>query len=716
MEKRILRLLIIDGSPDDAELAATALRKGGYMLKSQLVQNLAGVQTALQNGRWDAVISEHTLPHFSAQAALEALKQAGLDIPFIVFTHRIKDDDLVKIMNAGVHDVLLKSQTARLVPVIKRELRAADDRHRCRQALAKITEMEGKQRAIIAGSREAICYSQDGMHVDANGAYLAMFGYESVSDLEGVPVMNLLDKQEHATFKDFARNASKTSSPQSREFLAVKKDGARFHAEFTLSPVTVNGESCTQIVVTDVSKRKSVESKLQYLNQHDPLTGLYNRHYFIHELNKAMETARQSGITSGVIYVDLHQLKQINSTLGHAAGDRVLLKVVRLFRETLSKDVLLSRFSGDEFAILLHNADEAETNKTAASLINGLKSAAFTEGGQTFECQCAVGTIVVDKNTESVQKALSHVYRECERGAQDSAPSQAAATQGRAKVTEIRKPESAGDTDAAWGARIKDALSEGNFALAYQPVISLHGDPEEFFEVLLRMVEDGGNLIPPGQFMPAATRADLTVEIDRWVVRNAIDALGLLHQEGRQATFFVNLCPSAFKDVELISMVMQRLRAAGVKPRHLVFEADETAIVANPPGASTFINAAKTIGCRFSVDDFGRDPNAMKTLRELPVEFLKIDSSLIKNLSRDPVSQASLQAAVEVAKSLDKKTIAKAVEAADNLAVLWNLGVDYVQGNYFQQAEAYISYEFASETTLSSEVGAPGWTSNNLGR
>ncbi len=716
-DKKILRLLIIDDSPDDAELASTALRKGGYMLKTQRVQDLSGMQAALDKGRWDTVISEYSLPHFSAQMAHDVLKKAGFDIPFIVFTRNINDADLIKIMRAGAHDVVMKNQTVRLAPVIEREVRVADERRSYRQALKALNEVENKHRAIIEGSREAICYSQDGMHINANKAYLTIFGYESVSEMEGIPVMNLIDKSDQARFKDYIRKSSKQASDKAQEFMAVKKDGARFHVEITLSPITIEGENCTQMLVADISKRKAVENKLHYLNQHDPLTGLYNRHYFIQEIGKSVEKVKREGGTDGVIYIDLNQVKSINNEAGHAAGDRFLLKVVRLVRDKLDGASMLSRFGGDEFAVLVHDTDAKQLKATADSLVKALKNTPFSDGGRSFEGNCTFGTTLINSNSESAHKILSEIYHVSEQGKATKKPEPPPPPPVQKleakKPTVQRKPSTA---STAWQARIQTALDKDGFELTYQPIINLHGDPAEYFEVLVRLVGDNGELVPAGKFMSAAEHAGQTDAIDRWVVRNSIEALSALHQEGRQASFFINLCSTAFKDAELLPLIKQGFGNAGLKPEYLIFEIDEPAVIADLEAAGKFVKAVKQMGCYFCIDNFGSNLNTLNHLRELPIEYLKIEGSLIRDLASDNVNQASLKAVLDVAKALDKKTIAKFVEAADNLATLWNFGVDYVQGNYFQQADSGLGYEFSGETTLSSDHATPQWASSNNGR
>jgi diguanylate cyclase (GGDEF)-like protein/PAS domain S-box-containing protein len=722
VEKKILRVLIVDDSPDDTELAVAALRQTGCMLKHQRVQDLASMQTALDKGTWDAVVSEFSLPHFGAQLALDLIKRANLDIPFMVLTRSIKDSELAKIMRNGAHDVVMKTQTARLAPALERELRVAEERRLYRVASHALTAMETKNRAIIDGSREAICYCQDGMHIDANKVYLELFGYENFSDLEGIPLLNLVDKNDHPLLKEYLRKPAAQNAEKPHEFLALKNDGSRFHAELAVSSIVLDGENCTQVMVTDVSKRKAVENRLQYLSQHDPLTGLFNRTYFTLELNKVLDQAKKDNSQNALLYLDLQQLKEINDALGHTVGDRLLLKVARVFREKLGESAILARFSGDEFAALLHGQSEPEIKEAVTSLLTTLKEMTLTEGGKTFKCDGTVGLAVIDKHTESTQAVLTKAYQAC----QQSKPKKAAQTPPPPPPPEPR-PEKIPATEPSkaaaeipaltpvaneWQERLRTALKTNGFQLAYQPIINLHGDPAEYFEVLLRLVGNKGELISAGEFMPAAEKLGLTSAIDRWVVRHAIESLAALHAEKRKASFFVNLCPSALKDPELLALLQKQLTAMKVKPKYLVLEADEPAIAAHPADAAMFMQALKKIGCRFSMDNFGNNLAMLNKLRDLPVDFLKISGTLIRNLSTDNISQASLKAAIELAKAMNKQTIAKLVEKAEDLGVLWNLGVDYVQGNYFQQADAHLSYEFASETTLSSETSpSPNWAS-----
>lgn len=709
MDKKILRLLIVDDSPDEADLIAASLRRHGFMLKQQRVQDIAGLQAALDKGIWDAVACEQNTPHLSAHMVQEALKRAAVNVPVLIVTRAITDEDLVKVMRAGACDVILKSRPARLAPAIEREIRAHQDREQLQSAQKRLQETEHKSRAMIDGSLEAICYLQDGMHTDANPSYLQLFGYADLEELTGVPVMNLIDKVDQPRFKELLRKpSSEKTAPQ--EFTALKNDGSRFPVELTLSAVVLNGEPGVQLLVTDVSKRKAVETKLQYLNQHDALTGLFNRHHLLQRIDQAIEQGRSGRTMAAVLYLNFGQLIEINDELGHGAGDRVLIKVARLFRDQLGEQAVLARLGGHEFGALFTGKSESDVAKLGEGVQKALQNASFSESGKTFKCHCETGAIGIDARTENSQKLLSAVYHRVHgdrpvaaaRPKPASAPAASAPGAASAPVNKVAEvqPVAAASAPPAdpWAARIQHALDHNRFTLSYQPIVNLHGDPSEVFEVLVRMTGDGGHLISAGEFMPSAEKSGMCAMIDRWVLRNAIEALGAMHREGRKARFFLNLAPTAFKDSDLLPSVIRWIRDAGVKPADLVFQIDAPHLKGNTQ-VVTFIKAADKLGCKIAIDDFGRDLGNIDYLRDLPVAYLKIHGALIRNLAGDAVSQSALRAVRDVASTLNIKTIAKSVEKAENLAALWNFGVDFVQGYYFDGGG---SFEIGEEATLAS--------------
>ena len=396
----------------------------------------------------------------------------------------------------------------------------------------------------------------------------------------------------------------------------------------------------------------------------------------------------------------------------------MLLRLARLFRENLGEGTTLSRFGGDEFAILLGATDEASARETANLLQKAIKSTTFAEQGKKYECNCTLSVTSITSHSESVQRVLTEAHNACEKAKhyKKTPPPQKIepiGTPAPSTSTPAGNTPSESQEFAGWRERIKKALDTDGFQLVYQPIINLHGDAGEFYEALVRMKSNTGDLISASEFMPAAEQSGQIQSIDRWVIENAIRSLTELHSQGRLIHVFINLSAKAFSDGSLIADINNMIVSTGLEPTYLIFETDESVIVNNPSAAGTFIRDIRKIGCRFAMDNYGNGLGTYNHLRHQPIEFLKIDGALAHNLASDAVNQAVLQAMVQIAKALDKKIIAKYVEDAESLALLWNIGVDYVQGNYLQQADAQLNYDFSGETTLSSEeITAPSWISS----
>ncbi|MFQ5935283.1 MAG: diguanylate cyclase domain-containing protein, partial [Acidiferrobacterales bacterium] len=543
MEKKILHLLIIDDSPDDADLPVSALRKHGYMLKTARVQDKAAMQAALGKGDWEVIIAKHSIPHFGAQQALDTLKSLRRELPLVVFSDTISDEEIAKVMHAGARDVVLKDDLGRLAPAVERELAVVRERDQYRQESKRLEEVEGKHQAMIDGSLEAICYSHEGMHVDANRAYLRLFGYDNMEELEGVPVLDLIEKSDHDRFKEYLRKVTKKSqkSEESQEFLALRKDGTELPVEVILSLIDIGGESCTQIVVNDASRRGAPVTDTDNNHQRDSLTGAYRREHFLRELGKAVDQAKAGGKGNALLYVEFDGLKEVNETLGHDRGDQLLREIGKRFKSTLDKEALLSRFGGDEFAVLLPHASHEKAQRITDDLTRCVADAAAQVGVQGKSANCTIGLIMIDRTAGSVEKILSLAYGACEQAKKRKKPIPTA--------TPI-KDEDKGTTesesqDDQWRERIERALQHDTFQLVYQPVINLIGDPSEYYEVLIRMAGEGDELVSAGEFMPLAERYGLVRAIDHWVMERALNGLAELHKDGQEASFFINVSTNA---------------------------------------------------------------------------------------------------------------------------------------------------------------------------
>lgn len=695
MEKQLLKVLIADDSPDDVEMVSDVLRKAGFMLKTQRISDAAGLQAEVARAGWDLVLCEFNLTHTNPNQLLDVVRHSGADLPFIIFTWKIGDADVVKIMRAGAHDVVMKSRAVVLAAVAERELKARAAREQQQTLRAALDELKEQQHALVEGAREAICYSQDGMHINANGAYLRLFGYSNMDELQGIPFLNLIDKKDHPQLKEYFRKAQNGASMESTTFTAVAQDGRRFQVEIALSQLTLKGESCQQIVVNDVSQRKAAEQKLAYLSQHDALTGLYNRHYFLQQLQTALRAAKEQGRKACLVYIDIAQLHAINAEFGLDAGDRLLLKLGNLFRERAAQGDVIARLGGDEFGILA-SGDKAAGEALAQKLRDALKQSPLQEQGKTRDCQCRIAVLELDAKSPSAAQLLSDAHRqgvEPQRGA-----TAAASTSPTPSNVVPLKAD-----DQAWRVRIEQALAGNELHLLFQPIVNLHAEPAENYEVLCRI---GGDNKGAGEFIAAAERAGLATAVDLWVMKRLCKTIQELRTQGKEMRFFVNVSTTSLLDPQYLAGVRKTLDDIKSNGRALVFEIAETAVAQAPSVAAEFAHAVKKLGGQCAIDDFAL--GNMQFVRTAPVSYLKIASALVRDLANDNIAQLMVQAIAQIGKSLEKRLIAKSVENADMLTTLWNYEIDFVQGHYFQPPGSELGYDFNVES-LSSDNAVTGW-------
>jgi len=425
----------------------------------------------------------------------------------------------------------------------------------------------------------------------------------------------------------------------------------------------------------DITEQKAFQHQLSYHAEHDSLTGLFNRNYFQQELERSVARVARNGTGCALFFIDLDQFKYINDTLGHAAGDRLLVEVATLLSAHVRDGDLLARFGGDEFTLLLYNIDKRDVLHAAENFRALCDDFKFTEEGKSFNISSSIGVAMIDTQVNSAEEALSHADLACNMAKKQG--------RNRAKLYNPADSDKAGmAADMGWAARVREMLEHDRFQLVYQPIICTASGEIQDYEVLVRMICDDGQIILPGGFMPAAERFGLIHSVDRWIVACAIRQLGKLRAAGHSASFSINLSGKAFEDTSLLPMIQDMLSGTGLEPNWVTFEITETAAIANLAAAEEFITALKDIGCQFALDDFGSGFSSFAYLKHLPVDKLKIDGGFVKGMAHSSVDQAMVESMNQIAHALGKQTIAECVENGETLQLLQHMGVDRAQGNY----------------------------------
>ena len=454
-----------------------------------------------------------------------------------------------------------------------------------------------------------------------------------------------------------------------------KKNGELYWGHTSISSIkNPDGIITHFIAVTDdVSKRKWLETKLVNLADRDPLTNLFNRRRFQEELESCLAQSQRYNLHGALLFIDLDNFKYVNDTLGHRTGDALLKVVAELLRKRLRNTDTLARLGGDEFAIILQRTDLAQTMTISKELVELVRRFATVKEGESLGITASIGIALFPDHGFDAEILLTHADLAMYQAKEEGRNRCCVYTNERKTQIEILQ---------VWKKRINNALLRDRIALYLQPILDIRSNHIAGHEVLLRMINDDGEHILPSNFLNFAERLGLIREIDRWVVSKAIHTIKNLHQVNNAQYLEINLSVKAISDPELLSIIKEGLTTSGINPAYLVMEIPESAIVENIQESKRFITTLKEMGCRFALDDFGIGFSSFNYLKNLLVDMLKIDGSLICDLLHKTEDQHLVKAMVGVAHGLGKETIAKFVNNEETIKLLQGYGVDYAQG-YF---------------------------------
>lgn len=459
-----------------------------------------------------------------------------------------------------------------------------------------------------------------------------------------------------------------------RNATLIRRDGSEVAIAESASRIRARSGEALGIVIVfrDVSRERRLAAQLSYHASHDALTGLVNRHEFERRLGIALRDAARENRSHALLYLDLDRFKIVNDTCGHAAGDRLLQQLPEIYGADLRDSDTLARLGGDEFAVLLEHCSVEDALRIAEELRRRTENFRFIHDNHAFKIGVSIGVVALNGSIRTVHDAMAAADQACYR----------AKEAGRNRVQLHRDDDASAPTrsEPRWDERIERAMAENRLRLYAQEIVSLHGDRADAtpgVEILVRLLAPDGSLIGPGAFFPAAERYGLMPTLDRWIVGKVID-VATAHTQA--PILFVNLATASVMDRTFADFVLGRLAHSGVSPARLCFEITESTVMTSPAQVLRFMERLSAQGCRFSLDEFGRGMASFGYARHLPADFIKIDSMFVRNMTRDAVDRAIVEAINRVGHVLGKITIAETVEDDATLQALRALGVDMAQG------------------------------------
>ena len=495
-------------------------------------------------------------------------------------------------------------------------------------------------------------------------------------------VVGLMDENDRKLLADPVREAvgGGNGNPHNfsrRAVLLGKASGEERAIELAASPLRVDNELVGAVVLMhDVTELRGPHRQMSYQATHDALTGLVNRREFERRLEEAADVARRGEATHMLCYLDLDRFKIVNDSSGHLAGDSMLREVAKLLRDAVRDSDTVSRLGGDEFAMLLVGCPLDKARQIADDVVRAVAAYSFVWHDRVFNIGVSVGLIEIGREAGTVEQLLAAADSACYVAKKEGA--------GRVSVYSARDEQLARNNgDIEWLQKLQGAIKEERFTLYYQPIVAAFGPETEgpSMEVLLRMLDETGQEIQPGEFVAAAERFRLMASVDRWVVQTTLTALSRnAFQLAHDRSVAMNISGQTLGDPQFLEFVVDCLDSTGVAPEQVCFEISESAVVNNLEHARRFVGVLHGMGCKFTIDDFGSGVGSFSSLKNLELDYLKLDGSFMRHLAHDSVSQTMVTAMIKLARTLNFKIIAEQVEDAAALEAARKMGVDYVQG------------------------------------
>ncbi len=459
----------------------------------------------------------------------------------------------------------------------------------------------------------------------------------------------------------------------------VRRDGQEFAIEDSAAPIREESGNIIGVVLVfhDVSAQRHISQQLSWQASHDSLTGLINRSEFEHRLTQVLSNARNLNNQHALLYLDMDQFKIVNDTCGHFAGDQLLIQLTALLQDKMRATDTLARLGGDEFGVLLLNCPLDQARLIAEQLRKTAQDFRFSWKDKTFNVGLSIGLVPITDNSQSMEQLMSSADAACYM----------AKDKGRNRIW----LHHAGDAELAirhgemeWVTRINKAFEENRFCLYSQAISHLSGREEgDHFETLVRIIGEDDTLIMPAIFIPAAERYGLMPAIDRWVIKTTLDELDKMYAPGTGRTLrtcAINLSGASLNDEQMLAYIHTQLNQHQISPDNICFEVTETAAITNLTKARQFITSLNAVGCRFSLDDFGSGMSSFAYLKNLPVNYLKIDGGFVRDLLTNPVNHAMVAAINNIGHVMGIQTIAEFVENEPLLNEVTAMGIDYAQG------------------------------------
>lgn len=683
-ETSAVPVIVLSRHEDNAEAVNRVLRNSGRAAHVLRLDDAGDLADHLGGDGCELLVvfaDESDSLLLTAAAVLDA---AGLEIPLVSCREQLDEDQIAEDIAAGAQDAASLKRSDRLTAVLERALRLGRLDRALRGAIGSASTYREQLRRVVAGTADALAHVGEGIVLDANRAWAQLFGFDDENELPGLTFMDLFSPEHQPAIKGaLVACAQGRWPPQGIKATGITRHDKPIALLLELEPASFDEEPCVRVRVPAKVEEddETLGEKLNAALRLDPSTGLYGRRHLLQQLEARLKEAPSAGV-QGLVLLAVDDYKGLRRQVGTRGLDIVLAGLADLLRDAVQTRDLYGRIETAEFALLVARGTRRDIKAWTSSVIAKVGRTLFEAGGKSVSVSISAGIAVSDRKDidldELYQEASDSLARATELGMGQIGMSTRAEDSTRME-----------ELDALWVKRIKKALLENRFRLADQPIASLTGDSKDLHDLLVRMIDEQGDEVLPTHFIEAAERNRLIKNIDRWVIGAAFSYC----QARPQATVFVRLSKDTMLDGMLPAWLETRRKNARLPEGAIVFQIAEEVAANHLRQTHEMASRLRKIGFGFALEGFTGSGTSNAMLTHLPMDYLKVDGALMQGLAGDGSQQERVKAIVAEARERDIVTIAERVEDANTMAVLWQIGVQYIQGYQIREPEVVLAAE-----------------------
>lgn len=691
-ERQSISIAVLSATQDDVELVNRTLRDGGSAAHCFWVATPGALDSILEAENIELLVINIDSYADTIRQVIKQKESFSPEVPLIAVSRAVDEAGILDAMKQGASDLVSLDGKDRLRAVVSRELRAYRVEQALNSTINSATEYRRQLHDYMQGSAKAIAYAQEGIVTDVNGAWLTLFRIADKREIVGMPLMDSFESQSHAAIKGAIVATVKGKWQKNQTLAARSRLGQSEAVELTLELQLVDFDDGPHVQICIAPPEDKSEEPTKAVHEalkRDPTTLFFHRSQFLEKLAKRLAKKPKSGLHVLALIKPDH-FSELRKVIGILPTEEVLSQFAEEVRKRMHPRDIAGRFEGTSIMVLLERGNERDAESWAQQLVEHLHDFEFTIGQRSVNLTCTVGICPVSGVYSNMEELVTAVAEAQELGKKNGGNGVFMGDSTDAD-TRLRK------YDAIWVKHIKSALMENRFRLAQLPIAGLRSDTQAMYDLLVRMIDEQGNTVLPSDFLPAAERNNLMKTIDRWIITAALD----FATENDAERVFVRVSQQSMQDASLIDWMKKEFGRRKVKAGHLCVQIPEQEAAKSIKPTRHMVEQFRALGVRFALEHYGVDKNRFQILDILRPDYIKIDGELMHTLTSDLDMQESVRQVAEAADQRGIETIAERVETANAMAILFQLGVHFMQGHYVHEPEVVLQeLPRVSQTTL----------------